>query len=270
MMHTEVPWRLLTTPPLPGATNMALDQALTEFYPLHSRPILRFYRWSPSSVSIGYAQRFARDVNQTACQAWNVDIVRRPTGGRAVLHDQEVTYALILGVDHPIIGSRGIVQSYRVIGEALRAGLTRLGVPAEPVPVPVSQRDRSPACFDRTGDYELAVGGRKLVGSAQARSNGVLLQHGSILLHADTEKLARVLRLPASLTSSVLERRLIALDEVLGRLPSFDEVVTALVQGFEQTWHIQLSPDELTLDERERAHQLVREKYGNPAWTQRR
>ncbi len=249
---------------------MALDQALAEFYPLHFRPILRFYRWSPPSVSLGYAQRFERDVNQTACQAWGVDVVRRPTGGRAVLHEQEVTYALILGVDHPIIGSRGIVLSYRVISEALRAGLARLGVPAETVAVPVSQLGKSSACFDRAGDYELVVGGRKLVGSAQARTNGVLLQHGSILLHADTEKLARVLRLPPSLTSSVQAQRLIALDEVLGRLPSFDEVVTALVQGFEQTWQIQLVPDEPSSAERERARQLVREKYDNPAWTRRR
>jgi len=248
---------------------MALDQALTEFYPLHSRPILRFYRWSPPSVSLGYAQRFERDVNQTACRAWGVDVVRRPTGGRAVLHEQEVTYALILAVDHPVISSRSIIQSYRVISEALGAGLARLEVPVAPV-VPAPRFGTSAACFDRVGDYELAVDGRKLIGSAQARTNGVLLQHGSILLHADTEKLARVLRLPPSLTSSVLAQRLTALDEVLGRLPSFHEVVAALVQGFQQTWHIQLLPDEPTRDERERVQQLVREKYGNPAWTQRR
>ena len=128
----------------------------------------------------------------------------------------------------------------------------------------------SAACFDLPGDYEITIGGRKLVGSAQARHQGVLLQHGTILLHADVELLATILRLPPELRARALAQRLIALDEVLPAPPSFEVVAAAIVGGFEMAWQIALEPGDLSQAESARAEQLIVEKYAHPAWTARR
>ena len=249
---------------------MALDQALLESYALHAQPTLRFYRWGPPCLSLGVAQRLQRDVNQAACAELGIDIVRRLTGGRAILHDQEVTYALIIGINHPLIGGGSVAQSYRAISTALCVGLEQLGIAPELAPQPAQHLPTSAACFDLPSDYEITVGGRKLVGSAQARRNGVLLQHGTLLLHADVQKLARVLQLPATLPETTLAQRLVALDEIIAAPPTFETVVAALVRGFEQMWNIELTSGGLTDGEEQRAAELVRELYGNPAWTARR
>lgn len=249
---------------------MAVDQALLESYALHEQPTLRFYRWDPPCLSLGLAQRLQRDVDQAACAELGIDIVRRPTGGRAILHDQEVTYALIMAVNHPLIGGGSVVQSYRAISAAICLGLEQLGITPELAPQPTQRHPPSAACFDLPSDYEITVGGRKLVGSAQARRNGVLLQHGTLLLHADVQQLARVLQLPATLPETALAQRLIALDEILTERPTPDAVVAALIGGFERLWNIELTPGILTDGEKQRAAELVRELYGNPAWTARR
>jgi lipoyl(octanoyl) transferase len=268
-MPTHATWRLLITPPKPGALNMAVDQALADLYPDQREPTLRLYGWNPPCVSIGYGQRIARDVDLDACAARGIDVVRRPTGGRAILHDQEVTYALVAAVDDPHIAGAGVVQSYRAISEALCLGLQQLGVTTELAPRPAASA-KSAACFDLPSDYEITVGGRKLVGSAQARRHGVLLQHGSLLLHADPSAIAAVLRLPDELGAEQLAGRLIALDEVLGAQPALDTVAQAIVHGFETSWGIKLVPSDLTAAEQERVAQLAEERFGNWAWTGRR
>jgi len=254
-------------PPRSGAENMAIDQALAELYPVEARPTLRFYRWRPACLSLGVAQRLERDVDLAACAALGIDVVRRQTGGRAILHDQEVTYSLVTAADDPLVQARSIVESYRTISAALCAGLVELGVMPELAPRPAVGSAKSAACFDLPSDYEITLNGRKLVGSAQARKRGVILQHGSLLLHADSEILVRVLRLPEDLSGAALAQRLIALDEALGWLPTFETVVAALVRGFEQTWQITLEPGELSPAEEARAAELVSERYANPAWT---
>lgn len=246
---------------------MAIDQAIAEVYPEEQLPTLRFYGWSPACLSLGIAQRLARDVDQAACAALGIDIVRRQTGGRAILHDQEVTYSLVTGADDPLVRARSITQSYQAISAALCAGLVELGVVPELAPRPASSSAKSAACFDLPSDYEITLRGRKLVGSAQARKHGVVLQHGSLLLHADTDAWAKVLRLPETLTGAALAQRLIALDEALGFLPTFETVVAALVRGFEHIWQIVLEPGELSPAEVARASQLVGERYANPDWT---
>lgn len=273
-MTSFSPWRLLISPPLPGALNMAIDQALAELYAVTCRPTLRLYRWSPACLSIGLAQRLERDVDRAACAARGIDVVRRPTGGRAILHDQELTYALVLGTQTALPDgttlSSSILRSYRMISGALVAGLAELGLSPQLAPRPERQASKSAACFDLPGDYEITVDGRKLIGSAQARQQETVLQHGSLLLHADADALAAVLRLPPDLPADALAQRLVALDELLGYQPGFEAVAAALVRGFEQSWQIVLEPGELTKQERQRAEQLVAERFGNPAWTERR
>ncbi len=249
---------------------MAIDQAIAELYATHTLPTLRFYRWAPACLSLGLGQRLERDVDQAACAALGIDIVRRPTGGRAILHDQEVTYSLVTAADGPFIRAQSIAQSYRTISEALCVGLRQLGVVPELAPRLSPRSVTSAACFDVPSDYEITVQGRKLVGSAQARRHGMLLQHGTILLHADVDTWTAVLRLPPALNSPALARRLIALDEALGYAPSFETVVAALTRGFAETWQIRLIPGTLSAAEEARAAELVRAKYANPAWTARR
>ncbi|WP_026369127.1 lipoate--protein ligase family protein [Kallotenue papyrolyticum] len=263
-------WRLLITPPMSGAWNMAIDQALADLYPAQRQATLRFYRWDPPCLSLGLAQRLERDVDLAACAARGITIVRRPTGGRAILHDREVTYALVTAVDDPLVGGATIVQSYLAISRAIIAGLRRLGLTPELAPRPATRHSKSAACFDQPGEYEITVGGRKLVGSAQARQRGVLLQHGSILLQADSTTLAAVLRLPPALAGGALRAQLVALNELLEQPPTFQSVVEALVQGFEAHWSIRLEPGTLTAAEQARAAELVRTKYDHPAWTARR
>jgi lipoate-protein ligase A len=267
-------WRLVIDDALPGALNMARDQALLKLYPTLQQPTLRMYRWQPACVSLGRAQRWARDVDHAACDALGIDVVRRPTGGRAILHEHELTYSVVVGLEHSLIGRRGVVHSYRVLSAALQVGLARLGVQSAFAPEQARQGHRpsyeSAACFDEPASYEITVGGRKLVGSAQARQHDVLLQHGSLLLHADAARWARVLRLPPTLAPHALKQRMIALDEVLDTKPAFAQVADALAAGFADACGVTLVPGTLTQAEEERAAQLVEEKYANPAWTQRR
>ncbi|HEX6290757.1 MAG TPA: lipoate--protein ligase family protein [Herpetosiphonaceae bacterium] len=269
-MTTGNLWRLLVMLPRSGAENMAIDQAITDLYAAEQVPTLRFYRWTPACLSLGLGQRLERDVDQAACAELGIDIVRRPTGGRAILHDQEVTYSLVAASDDPLVYAGSIVQSYRAISHALCAGLAQLGIAPELAPAPSARSAKSAACFDLPSDYEITLSGRKLVGSAQARQQGAVLQHGSILLHADAEAWTRALKLPPSLDGLALARRLIALDEALGYTPSFDAVVAALIRGFEQCWQIVLVPGALTPAEEHRAAELLSDKYGHPAWTTRR
>lgn len=268
-------WRLVIDDALPGALNMARDQAILDLYPYMQQPTLRVYRWSPACVSLGRAQRGERDVDRAACRALHIDVVRRATGGRAILHEHELTYALIIGLDHPLVARRSVVQSYRTISMALQVGLTRLHVHTafEPEHVPHSRAARtaaSAACFDQPAAYEITVRGRKLIGSAQARQQDALLQHGSLLLHADAARWTQVLRLPPTLTPNALAQRMIGLDEVLGTVPPLDALVDALVTGFEATCNVRLVPGTLTAAEAQRAAELVSAQYANAAWTERR
>jgi lipoate-protein ligase A len=243
---------------------MALDEAL-----LRSRigaagsPTVRFYGWRPATVSLGYAQPLEETVDRARCAALGVGLVRRPTGGSAILHERpegEVTYSVVArGEDFP--GADDVLETYRVIGQGLRAGLGRLGVAAELVPLVRGRRDPAapPAfCFRRAGAYELAVGGRKLVGSAQRRQRGAFLQHGSVVLDADPAKIRAVFpREPEPMAGMT------TLADVLGSPPGFDAVVAALAAGLAEALGAPLAPGGLSPDEQT----LVADKYGTEAWT---
>jgi len=267
-------WRLVIDDALPGALNMARDQAILDLYARLQQPTLRMYRWQPACVSLGLAQRWARDVDHAACYALGIDVVRRPTGGRAILHEHELTYSVVVGLDHPLVGRSSVAHSYRALSAALQGGLARLGVQSAFAPEQARRAHRpsheSAACFDEPASYEITVGGRKLIGSAQARQHDVLLQHGSLLLHADAARWARVLRLPRALDSHALAQRMIALDEVLGAEPAFALIADALAAGFADACGITLVPNTLSRAEEERAAELVEEKYASAAWTARR
>jgi len=179
------PWRLLVTEPVDGATNMAIDEALwrgrqTGGVP----PTLRFFAWDPPTVSLGYGQALDDAVSVEMCRRLGVGIVRRPTGGSAIYHDgpeRELTYSVV-ATNEDLGVTADVLEAYRWISRALATGLRALGVPADIVAAPRVKGPAPAFCFARTGRYEIEIGGRKLVGSAQRRTAGAYLQQGSILL----------------------------------------------------------------------------------------
>jgi lipoate-protein ligase A len=266
-------WRLLNTGVATGAGNMAVDEAILI---AHSRgevpPTLRFYGWNPPTLSLGYFQEADKEVDFAACRARGIDVVRRLTGGRAVLHDQEVTYSLVAAENNPVVPG-GVLESYLQISRGLVAGLENLGVGAEIV----SHSRKSlgtAACFDSPSWYELVVGGRKLIGSAQTRKSGCLLQHGSILLDLDADKLFAVLKVANEAVRERLKdnfrQRACSLSDVMGMKPDFDAVCRAFADGIARGLEIDLVPGELTGAEKKHAEALVQEKYAQDHWNRKR
>lgn len=226
---------------------MWLDELLAKRLLMNEgRPTLRLYGWKPHAISLGYNQRYS-DFDEARCAADGIDIVRRPTGGRAILHAEELTYCVTMY-------SRGknIADSYCEISRALLSGLHRIGAdveyaPAHPnLPRFYQSRNAIP-CFASSTRYEIQYRGKKLVGSAQRRftlpgGGEVILQHGSVLLGPLHKRLSEFVRAESEevriLLKQSLETKTTELDSVLGRKIGFDEVAAALKKGFEQTWNI--------------------------------
>jgi lipoate-protein ligase A len=259
-------FRFLVTEPLDGAANMALDEALLlGRLRGSSPPTLRIFAWAPPTISLGYGQPLDGRIDLDAAKRMSIDLVRRPTGGSAVLHegpDLELTYSVAAAAgDFP--GADGLLATYRWIGAALEAGLRQLGADAAMVPVQPSSPAAMPAfCFARTGSHELEAAGRKLVGSAQRRQGAGFLQHGSIMLGAAPERLRRVFPAEADPLQGMT-----TLEAVLGRRPSFEETAEAVRQGFWEAHRVKLQAGGLAPDECEAMEALARDKYGTEAWT---
>ena len=184
-------WRLIVdTDMRTGAENMALDEAIMEAVAAgDSPPTLRFYQWAPPCLSLGKRQPLD-GVDLAACRADGVDVVRRATGGWAILHTDELTYSVVLRPDDPRV-SGAILDTYRTLSQGLIAGLRFLGADAEMNPViPGGAQNTSAACFEVPSAYEITLGGRKLIGSAQTRPAGKVLQHGSLPLYGDIARVA--------------------------------------------------------------------------------
>lgn len=268
-------WRYLPYAVYSGAENMAVDEALllTMAHTLNPQPVLRFYGWSPATLSLGYAQSYHKEVDEEACLAEGIEIIRRPTGGRAVLHQYELTYSVIAPEHDPHV-SGTIIESYLRISQAILKGLKVLGVPAEMVACSGLNKASSSACFDAPSWHELVVDGRKLVGSAQVRKEGVLLQHGSILLHFDADLLFRLLKFP----NEEIRRRLLmgfmtkacALDEVWTHPIEREELEKELCSGFCDILGIKLMRSQLTEQEKALMEEVLLIKYHSEGWTKRR
>ena len=259
-------FRLVVTEALDGAQNMALDEALlTGRQHGASPPTLRLYAWDPPTISLGYGQRLDARIDEAAAAALGIGLVRRPTGGSAILHEgpeSELTYSVVGGEgDFP--GAEDLLGTYRWIGAALCEGLRGLGTAADMVAVQPSDPASMPTfCFARTGSYEIEVAGRKLVGSAQRRQGGAFLQHGAVMLEAHPDRLARVFpRQDEPL------RGMTTVAAALGRRPAFDEVAQHLADGFRRVHALDLAPGGLSGEELAQAEQLVAQKYGAEAWT---
>ena len=255
-------WRVLVDPPASGPQNMAVDHALAAC----SSPgeaVLRIYRWSCPTVSFGRNEPALDRYDPARGHSAGIEFVRRPTGGRAVLHDRELTYAAVLPCPTP----GGLRATYGLINRALVEALCSLGVPAAMAAgrgLPAGP-DAGP-CFDEPAPGEVTVAGRKLVGSAQARLEGALLQHGSLLIGPGQE---RLLALGSALGSDGRVQGPISLEEILGQAPPWSDLVQAIISGLSGVtggdWH----RGELTEPERVKSMALT-ERYASAEWTWRR
>jgi lipoate-protein ligase A len=244
-------WRLLDTGLNDGATNMAIDEAILMAVAAGlSSPTVRFYGWQPPCVSVGYAQPLRDEIDLEACRRLGYTWVRRPTGGRAILHIDELTYSVVAPLQEPRVAG-DILTSYRRLSEGLIAGLSLLGCDATQADQDVGAHssDLSAACFDVPSPYEIVVQGRKLVGSAQARRSRTVLQHGTLPLHGDVTRLGQVLAVSQperAVMRGTLRRRAIALDEALGHCVCWSEAAAALAKGFAQALNLTLVPEGLS------------------------
>ncbi len=255
---TPAVWRHIVTPPAPGAENMAFDEALMDYTRATDAWVLRVYSWSHPTISFGRNQTAAGKYDLDAIRSRGFGVVRRPTGGRAILHDREITYS----VTAPIAAAGELRASYDRINRVVLEGLRRLGVGATIArPATKAQNPGIAPCFNEPSAGELMLDGRKLAGSAQWRRDGVLLQHGSILIDDDQSVLAELTiprqdSIPAPAT----------LREALGHAPSVGEIASALaesVRSLESVDPLPLVPDDAF---RARAAALV-VRYLDDAWT---
>lgn len=267
-------WRLIFSGALDGPLNMAIDEAIAEAVAAgDAPPTLRLYGWQPPCLSLGQAQ--AWDVVDFArCADLGWDVVRRPTGGRAVLHIDEITYMLCAPEAEPRVRG-GVLESYRRLSTGLLAALRQIGVEPERAQSVYADRGESgPACFDGPSDYEITVGQRKLIGSAQLRKKGIVLQHGALPLFGDITRVAEGLAFDLPGQRLALKNRLhwraTTLAEGLrGRQLSLDEAAGFVRQGFAEALNLTLVETTLTPAETARAQVLRAEKYAHSAWTKR-
>ncbi len=249
---------------------MAMDEALLNC--IEVVPVLRFYAWNPLCLSLGYGQRSV-DVDRARLSRSGWEVVRRPSGGRAILHGTDLTYSLILPAGHPLtIG--GVIASYERISRALILGLERLGAV-----IRADQRDdreRSGAvCFETPSHYEITANGRKLVGSAQLRRGSGVLQHGSLPLHGDISQICDVLAYPDETARELARRqvrtRALTLSEALsGSVPDWQVVAESIAAGFEECLEVDLIRDVTTPAEHKTALQIAEQIYSQDNWTWRR
>lgn len=261
------PWRLISDPPLPGAANMARDEAILAAVAAgQAPPTLRLYGWARPCLSLGRFQA-AAVVDEAACARDGADWLRRPTGGRAVLHADELTYSL--AAPEAALGGGSVAATHQRIALALQRAFTGLGLAVERA---VTRREpggaggRPGACFAASARDELCVAGRKLVGSAQRRLDGALLEHGAIPLAGDPGRIARYLHGLDETDAATLRTRATTLAACLGQAVSPATVRAALAAGFAAEFGVALQPGTLSPWECEQAQRLSRTRYRQDAW----
>ncbi|ETT82231.1 biotin/lipoate A/B protein ligase family protein [Viridibacillus sp. FSL R5-0477] len=273
-------WYFINSGPCSPAFNMALDEALLHW---HSKglipPVIRFYEWNPATLSIGYFQRAEKDIDFEQLHKLNLGFVRRPTGGRAVLHEHELTYSIIVNEDYPDM-PKTVTEAYRVLSEGLLLGFRNLGLDAY-FSVPDSEEKRadlktpkSAVCFDAPSWYELVVEGKKVAGSAQTRQEGVILQHGAILIDLDDEKLISLFKFPSEASRERMRKHLpqkaVAINQLAQKPVDVETCISAFRKGFEDGLDIELVPYTLTKEQMDFVNNLAKTRYESDEWNFRK
>ena len=264
----------MITPPARGAWNMAVDEAILEhIHRGEAKPTLRLYSWDPPCLSLGHAQSF-KDVDVERLRSHGWEVVRRVTGGRAILHTDELTYSVTGSAEEPVLAG-GVLESYSRLAQALLHAVRELSVPVEMKEHEdghISQ-NLNPVCFEVPSTYEITVDGKKLIGSAQARKKEGVLQHGSLPLKGDLTRICDALIFKGETSRKDTAERLLTrattVESVLGVGIDWETAAQAFVRGFEAELGIQFERGEMSQSESKRADELVKEKYAHASWTER-
>jgi len=237
--------------------NMGMDLALLESVRQRKTlPTLRLYGWKPQAVSIGYFQGIEEEVDIPACESRGISVVRRLTGGGAVFHDQEVTYSIVIPLDHPL-ASYSIQESYAVLCQGIIKALEKLNIRATFVPI-----------------NDIVCEGKKISGNAQTRKQGGLLQHGTLLLSVNVDLMFELLKVPQEKARGrhiqEVKERVTALDVLLGRPVSFREAQEVLTEGFAEALNLQFKQEEPQQNEIEEAYKLARTFFSSSEWNFKR
>ncbi len=262
-------WRFLNTGAKDGYHNMAIDEVLATRSVLHDKmSIFRVYRWQPYSISLGYNQD-PNDLDLEKCRRDEIDVVRRPTGGRAVFHAEEVTYSIIIPKESDFYSS-DILTTYNKINKGILDGLHLIGVKAELVERSIGESEKSSVykdkipCFSKSAKFEIAFQGKKLVGSAQRRYENSILQHGSILVGSFHLRIAEYIK---ALKGARVERfqqalaeKTISISQILSAKINYDRIMWAIKTGFQQCFDIYFFEGQLTPHENAEAQKLIK-KY---------
>ncbi|MGN1400697.1 MAG: biotin/lipoate A/B protein ligase family protein [Bacillus sp. (in: firmicutes)] len=256
--------------------NMAMDEKLLQWHSEGSiPPIVRFYGWEPATLSIGYFQRARQEIDLKKVKEAGVGFVRRATGGRAVLHEHELTYSVIVSESYEGM-PYSVTEAYRVISEGILRGFRHLGLQAQ-FAVPDSdeaidriKKPKSAICFDTPSWYELVVEGKKIAGSAQVRQSGVILQHGAILLKLDREKLFSFFTFDEGTNKDKLlktfHEKAVSLYDLTGKETNMEDVKDAFKRGFAEGLSVDFDTFSLTEEQLEEIKRLSRDKYQSDEW----
>ncbi|MFZ0577157.1 MAG: biotin/lipoate A/B protein ligase family protein [Psychrobacillus psychrotolerans] len=269
-------WYFINSGPCSPSYNMALDEALLDW---HSEglipPVIRFYEWNPATLSIGYFQTVEKEIDIEAVKRLGLGFVRRPTGGRGVLHEHELTYSVIVTESYPSMPAT-VTEAYRVISEGLLLGFQNLGLNAYfSVPNTDEQKEnlknpKSAVCFDAPSWYELVVEGKKVAGSAQTRQKGVILQHGAILLDLDEDKLIQTFKFASEeIREKVrkgLSQKAVSINKIISKPVTMEECKIAFKKGFADALEIELVEYNLTQEQKNYIKQLEVTRYANDKW----
>ncbi len=250
-------WRFLNTGFSDAFTNMAVDRAIMMATSEGCvPPTVRFYGWVPSAISIGYFQSLKEEVDLGMCKNLGVDYVRRITGGGAVFHEKELTYSIVLPEGHPSV-SENILESYKRICGGIMKGLNNFGLECSYRPI-----------------NDILSSGKKISGNAQTRQKKTLLQHGTILLDVDVDKMFSILKVPSEKMKDKLiknvKESVTSVSSVFGRSVSFDELVVDMKKGFEEEFDVELVEGTLTDYEKKLSEGFKKNIFSNSDWNHKR
>ena len=267
-------WRFIISNYAEGSWNMAVDEALlSEASSANSPPTIRVYGWEPPCLSLGVAQPIS-DIDLDRLQQNGWSIVRRPTGGRAILHTDELTYSIIAPKDHPLVEG-SILESYQRLSNGLLNTLILLGVDAlaQKQYSPSAPADNGAVCFEVPSNYELTISGKKLIGSAQARKYDGVLQHGSIPLFGDISRIVDALKYANETLREEAKYRVLSraatVESVSGKKFTFEEAALLFRQAFQTEFNLDYFEGTLSDDEIRLATDLQQSKYASKTWTER-
>jgi lipoate-protein ligase A len=267
-------FRLILNTPAHGDWNMAVDEAILESVSSGSvLPTLRLYGWKPACLSLGFSQSI-QDVDQERLAEFGWGLVRRMTGGRAILHTNELTYSVIAS-SHEALVAGTLLESYNRIAQGLLKALRNLDLPVEinEFKPGLNSSAAGPVCFEVPSAYEITIHGKKLIGSAQARRKQGVLQHGSLPLYGDLGRITQVLNFMDESERQNAQKRLLeratTVENVLSRNVTLEEAAQAFVRAFTDELHLDFVQGDLSKSEQDRAFELVDTKYSKWDWTGR-